>query len=167
MRPFLGMLTPLRADNVLALNVEMGVRKRLLHVVLDQVGRHVRQMSVHHRPLVGFQTVCHEVRIHEHVPGRLEDTSGLAQGRHELVDDLDDIAAPHEVEVVVGIGELLHDTPHDLDPLPQTGALDRRPGPLDVHFNRIDAHASRTRRLHEPDQMRGVGSQRPESASPP
>ena len=74
-------------------------------------------------------------------PARIEDPRDLPERRIEVVDLLDDVAAPDEVEMTVRERELLHDTHEDLGAICDAGVLDGRSRARDVHLDGVDADA--------------------------
>lgn len=132
--------------------------KGCFDVRLDQVGRNVSQVMVQHVGFLCGQSIGNKSRVDEHVAGRAENPERLAERGVEVVDLLDDVATPHEVEVPVGERKILHDAHEDIGAVFDAGALDSRFRTLDVHLHGIDADACRAVALNQPSQVRSIAA---------
>jgi hypothetical protein len=104
------------------------------------------------------QQAAREDRVDEHPAGRAEHARTLAERAAEIVDLLEDIATPDEVEVTVRVRELVHRAHRDGDHFGELRLLDLCARPLDVELDRIDPHPGPSVGADEPDQMRGVAA---------
>ena len=156
--PLFDVLAPLGADLVLVLEDEAGTRERGLDPPLVEVPGHVPEVAVEQRGVLQREPVGREGRVHEHAPAASQHAERLGEGAVEIVDLLEHVAAPHEVEVGVGERELLERADADLDTLGDSRGVDRRTRPLDVHLDRIDTGAGDLVALDERDQVRRVAT---------
>lgn len=153
------MLAPLRPDHVLDHHREAGAGERRLDRLLGEVGCDQREaLPDQQGGLPRLEPVGGDDAEDDHVPTRAKDAGDLRHAGVEILDDLDDVATPDEVERGVWEGDGLDRGPHDANPRAQAGAIHRQPRLLDESAERVDAHAARAGRAHELDQVRRVAT---------
>jgi hypothetical protein len=97
-------------------------------------------------------------REDEHAPVGAQHASRLAERRFQIVDLRDHVTAPHEVEVPVGVGELLQHADEHLDAILELRCFDRDLRPVDVHLDRVDPDPRRPVTPDELDQVSSVAT---------
>ena len=150
---FLRVLAPLGPDDILAFDDESRAEKCGFHAVLVHVVRDDASRSRSSRGFSGLEQISGEIGVHEHSASRLQHARRFGQTPLESLDAFEHVPAPDEVEGVVGLFDVLHDSLDDLDPVYESGFGDGNLGPGDVPLERVDRDPVRVVRLDEPDEV--------------
>ena len=115
-------------------------------------------MSFEQLELLRREQIGDERRVDQHVAVLLEHAGGFLQGGHEEVELLDDVAAPDEVEVAVGMRECFQHAVNDLDTRAELRRRHCGARPRNVDLDGIDADPGRVVRPDEPNQVRRIAA---------
>ena len=98
-------------------------------------------MVPHDRSVLCREEICRDSRVHEESRRRPHDPDDFHEGAVEVIDLFEDISAPHDVEVGVGVRQFVHRPVVKGDAVSLACGLHGLPGSLDVEGDRLNADA--------------------------
>jgi len=104
------------------------------------------------------EEIGRDCREHEKTRRRLHDPEDLDEGAAEIIDLFDDISAPHEVEVGIGVRQFVHHPVVKGDSVRQACGLHGLLGSLDVQGDRLDTDAVNVEAADQLHQVSAVST---------